>query len=57
MDCQVVDFYHFNSVYMQAIAREVVNPDLIDVTLDDIGGLDTIIEDLVCETKMYNFAT
>ena len=28
------------------IAREVVNPDLIDVTLDDIGGLDTIIDDL-----------
>lgn len=28
------------------IAREVVNPDLIDVTLDDIGGLDHIIDDL-----------
>lgn len=31
---------------MQIIAREVVNPDLIDVTLDDIGGLDHIIDDL-----------
>lgn len=28
------------------IAREVVNPDLIDVTLDDIGGLEHIIDDL-----------
>ena len=28
------------------IAREVVNPDLIDVTLNDIGGLDHIIDDL-----------
>lgn len=28
------------------IAREVVNPDLIDVTLDDVGGLDHIIDDL-----------
>lgn len=28
------------------IAREVVNPDLIDVTLEDIGGLDDIVDDL-----------
>lgn len=33
--------------YLQIIAREVVNPDLIDVTLEDIGGLDDIIDDLV----------
>jgi SpoVK/Ycf46/Vps4 family AAA+-type ATPase len=32
--------------FENVIAREVVNPDLIDVTLDDIGGLDHIIDDL-----------
>ena len=35
-------------MYPQIIAREVVNPDLIDVSLEDIGGLDDIIDDLVC---------
>ena len=32
---------------LQAIASEVINPDSIDVTLSDIGGLDSIIDSLV----------
>jgi hypothetical protein len=34
---------------LQAIASEVVNPDGIDITLEDIGGLDSIIKSLVCD--------
>jgi hypothetical protein len=33
--------------FENVIAREVVNPDLIDVTLDDIGGT----SELVCEAS------
>lgn len=31
----------------QAIASEVVNPDMIDVRLADVGGLENIIKSLV----------
>ena len=34
-------------MWPQSMANEVVNPQGIDVTLEDVGGLDDVIEDLV----------